>query len=261
MPYSHSPAKAANAAAFDRDGYLLLDVFDQTEISRLQHMVEELVSQRPLPNPRIAIHDALPTASAERFPGNPYATYHVVNTVLAGDKWFALMCEPRLVDVVDSLIGPSVNFDMGFLRLRPPGLRMEAPWHRDVDTDASTDERTVTALIYLSEMRAESGATRVIPKSRGAFHLRDLDSQTVTEEELEAASEPVNASAGSVLFLSPTVVHRGGWNQTAQETGAIVFEYRAAGNLRTAYEDDLAYCDLPVARPGWRLVPPSAWAS
>lgn len=61
--------------------------------------------------------------------------------------------------------------------------------------------------------------------------------------------------AGSILFVSPVAVHRGGENFTDSETRVIAIEYRSAGNPRVdELDEDLAYCDLSIVRPNWRLI-------
>lgn len=246
---------------FQREGYLVRREFDSGDVARLRTMVAELLAARPLPNPRILAHSALTTPDSKRFPSNPYATYHLVNSVLAGDQWLSLAADPRLVDTLVSLLGTSVDLDMSFLRMRPSGLRMDAPWHRDADTDRFGSQLAATALIYLHDMTESSGATKVVPARQG-YHLTSLERQNVAIEDLEDTSMAIEAPAGTVLYLSPTVVHRGGWNQTAQESGVVAFEYRAAGNRRLLDEpEDLALMDLPIARPGWRLTGPVPWTA
>lgn len=254
------PISAADVEHFREEGYLVRQEFSPVEATALQQMVSVLLAAPTFPNARITAHRALEEPDHTRFPSNPYATYHVVNTVLAGDEWLALMADDRLLDSVAKLIGPAIDLDMSFLRMRPPGLRMDAPWHRDADTDAFDDGRAVTVLIYPYAIRADSGSTRVIPATRGYSH-QDLESQGVTIEELERASVAIEVPAGAVLYLSPTVVHRGDWNRTTDDSGVIAFEYRAEGNRRQslASGEDLALTDLPVTRAGWRFKPAAVW--
>jgi hypothetical protein len=255
------PLAPAEVEYFRREGYLFRQEFMFDEVTELQNMVASLLSTPQGRNPRITMHSALDDPDFARFPNNPYATYHVVNTVLAGDNWLSLMADHRIIDTVCELLSPSADLDMSFLRMRPSGLRMEAPWHRDADTDKFDDYRGVTSLIYLHDMTAASGATRVIPASRGYSH-RNLESQNVSVDELESAAIPIEQPAGTVLYLSSKVVHRGDWNRTQNESGVLAFEYRARGNNRhMGIGEDPALTDLPVARPGWRLSMPSHWIS
>lgn len=256
-----APISSSEVEHFHREGYVVRQQFIDDDVVRLRHMVTSLLTRRPLPNPRIVVHSALADPDPSRFPSNPYATYHLVNTVLGGDKWLSLVADQRLIDSVSKIIGSSIDLDMAFLRMRPAGLKMDAPWHRDVDTDRFSDQRAVTALIYLHDMSEASGATSIVPASRGYSHA-SLESQGVTTHELEEAAVPIEQPAGTVLYLSPTVVHRGGWNRTKNESGIVAFEYRAAGTYRDSDEgEDLALLDLPIARPGWRLVGPTPWTS
>lgn len=232
----------AERAAYHRDGFVVLPVFTAEEVRELRDLVHRLVREPGVGHPRLRFHAALETPSPTLDPANPYAVYRVLNTPLAGDRWFELIREPRVLRVLTELIGPDVNFHMGFLRLRPTGLRVSEGWHRDFTTDRHTRPELVTALTYLDDMDEESGATLVWPGS----HLRP---EVPGEQPPAGQAVPVTVPAGSVLFLHCLTVHRTSVNRTARNRSILLHEYKSAAAVELE-PNDSAFADLPLTRGG-----------
>ncbi|MGC5561941.1 phytanoyl-CoA dioxygenase family protein [Streptomyces sp. FR-108] len=229
-------------AAFERDGYLVVDIFSPDEVAELKKLLSGLIDPPASGHPRLYVHAASEKPLPRLDPFNPYAVWKIVNTPLAGDAWFALIQDARVLDVVGELIGPDINFHMGFARLRPTGLRAEEGWHRDLETDRHTLPELVTALIYLDDMDAESGATLVCLGS----HRHDRP----TPEEGEAV--PVLARPGSVLFLHCLTLHRASENTNERHRSILINEYKSARTVEVT-PNDAAFADLPLRRGGRNL--------
>ncbi|MGH8791237.1 MAG: phytanoyl-CoA dioxygenase family protein [Stackebrandtia sp.] len=243
-------------AAFDRDGFVAVDLFSADEVKRMRQMVHDLVASPSSDHPRLRVF----AASQEPVPGldpdNPYAVYKVVNTPLAGDDWFGLIMDPQVLGIVAGLIGPDVNFHMGFLRLRPPGLHVQEGWHRDFDSERHTSPGLITALTYLDEMPIESGPTQVVPGShRDAIDLAALETAPIQVPEPD---QIVHATArpGTVLFLDCLTVHSVADNRTSKNRSILLHEYKAADAVEID-ENDAAFGDLPLARAGWTAQAPA----
>ncbi|MFD9194950.1 phytanoyl-CoA dioxygenase family protein [Streptomyces phaeochromogenes] len=229
-------------AAFERDGYLVVDIFSPDEVAELKKLLSGLIDPPASGHPRLYVHAASEKPLPRLDPYNPYAVWKIVNTPLAGDAWYALIQDARVLDVAGELIGPDINFHMGFARLRPTGLRAEEGWHRDLETDRHTLPELVTALIYLDDMDAESGATLVCPGS----HRHDRP----TPDEGEAV--PVRARPGSVLFLHCLTLHRASGNTTDRHRSILINEYKSARTMEVT-PNDAAFADLPLRRGGRNL--------
>ncbi|MFF0404829.1 phytanoyl-CoA dioxygenase family protein [[Kitasatospora] papulosa] len=224
---------------FERDGYLVADLYSEAEVARLKTMLSPLIDPPLRSHPRLHVHAASGTPLPHLDPFNPYAVWKIVNTPLAGDDWYALIHDERVLDVVGELLGPDINFHMGFARLRPSRLSAEEGWHRDLDTDRHTRPELVTALVYLDDMDAESGATLVWPGS----HLRH-ESEPAADEVV-----PVRARPGSVLFLHCLTVHRASSNTTDRHRSILIHEYKSARTVELT-PNDAAFGDLPLRRGG-----------
>ncbi|WP_405690065.1 phytanoyl-CoA dioxygenase family protein [Streptomyces sp. NBC_01185] len=228
-----------NREAFERDGYLLANLYSEEEVAVLKRMLSGLIDPPASGHPRLYVHAASATPLHHLDPYNPYAVWKIVNTPLAGDDWYALIHDDRVLDVVDELLGPDINFHMGFARLRPSRLSAEEGWHRDLDTDRHTRPELVTALIYLDDMDAESGATLVWPGS----HLRH--EPVPPDDEVV----PVRTRPGSVLFLHCLTAHRASSNTTDRHRSILIHEYKSARAVELT-PNDAAFGDLPLRRAG-----------
>ncbi|MFG2716251.1 phytanoyl-CoA dioxygenase family protein [Streptomyces goshikiensis] len=134
---------------------------------------------------------------------------------------------------------------MGGRSRRRSGRRCRRPcsseegWHRDLETDQHTLPELVTALIYLDDMDAESGATLVWP---GSHHHRE-------PKPSDAESVPVRARPGSVLFLHCLTAHRASTNMTDRHRSILIHEYKSARTVELT-PNDAAFGDLPLRRKG-----------
>ena len=59
----------------------------------------------------------------------------VSDLVVAGDCWFRLATDPRLVLPMADLLGPDVNFHNSFARIKPPHTTAHLDWHQDFPHD------------------------------------------------------------------------------------------------------------------------------
>ncbi|MGW0790603.1 phytanoyl-CoA dioxygenase family protein [Streptomyces sp. NPDC002911] len=228
-----------NRDAFERDGYFVVDLYSEDEVAEMKTMLSGLIDPPASGHPRLYVHAASDTPLPHLDPYNPYAVWKVVNTPLAGDDWYALIHDERVLDVVGELLGPDINFHMGFARLRPSGLTAEEGWHRDLDTDRHTRPELVTALIYLDDMDAESGATLVWPGSHRHHEPVPEDDEVV----------PVRTRPGSVLFLHCLTAHRASKNTTGRHRSILIHEYKSALTVELT-PNDAAFGDLPLRRAG-----------
>lgn len=156
-----------DVAGFQGEGFVVASqIFDLSEVACCRDRVTELVANRP-PMPRMKFSSALSEPRPELLPRNPMAVHHVTNLALAGPEWLELSASLKVADRVAALIGKSVDFDMAFLRLRPPRLALPVPWHRDIETDRFENDEAVTVLICLDNMTSQNGSTRVVSNRHG----------------------------------------------------------------------------------------------
>jgi ectoine hydroxylase-related dioxygenase (phytanoyl-CoA dioxygenase family) len=186
---SADPEAEAHASAIRRDGFVVLaDVLSPAEVDAM----------------RVAL---APYLQGQRMGRNDFEGFHTerVYALLAKDPALALLVEhPRLLAIVDRLLSPSYLLS-AFLAIHVHPGETPQGWHFDDGGCMVPRPRAmhgVSAIWALDRFTAENGATQVIPRS----HLWGEDAPP--PDAGEAVS--ICMSAGSVLVIAGTLMHRGG---------------------------------------------------
>lgn len=159
-----------------------------------------------------------------------------------GPAVFALLTNPRLLDVVESVTGPEIYADpVQHVRMKLParvltvgssdGLNARIPWHHDNGVALpEADEATIlTIWMPLTEATVENGCLQVIPRS----HLGDLAQHCPRPRGAEipvrlidtAAAVPLPMCPGSVLLMHQRTTHSSLDNLSADQV-RISFDLR-----------------------------------
>ena len=140
-----------------------------------------------------------------------FQTRRIFNLIQRGPHFRDVVVEPRLLDMVEALLGVDFLLSGTTSMNLGPG---ETPQLLHADDGMITLPRPhiptlVTTLWALSDFTAENGATRLAPRS----HLRPEMPRPGEVHETIAAEMP----AGSVLFLHGSTWHGGGANSTTDQ--------------------------------------------
>jgi ectoine hydroxylase-related dioxygenase (phytanoyl-CoA dioxygenase family) len=134
--------------------------------------------------------------------------------------YFDLMSNPKILDAVESLIGPEI-FANPVYNVRPKVPKVAAgavPWHQDKSywPDANSNP-VITVWIPLVDATLENGCLHLIPgthKKRAISHGKEnysgtgylaLDDQYVQKRKKEVIALPMQA--GSALFFNDRLIH------------------------------------------------------
>jgi hypothetical protein len=156
-----------------------------------------------------------------------------------GHAVFRLLRSPRLLDVVESILGPEIYANpVQHIRMKLPRRATESvvrsdlgaprtitasvPWHQDngvYETDADGTD-ILTVWLPLNEATVENGCLQVVPRSHG-----DLVAHCVVDgiagipESLLPASEPIPLPMrpGGVLLMDKRTIHGALDNQAADQ--------------------------------------------
>ena len=142
-----------------------------------------------------------------------------------GPAVFRALTEPRLIDVVENLIGPEVYSNpVQHVRIKPPEDQIPidgdynpiikaTPWHQDhgVVMPEADETNMLTVWFPLLDAPVESGCLQLIPRS----HRRELLTHCmgnmgihVPDQSLELDSAiPMPMEAGDVLFMHRHTCH------------------------------------------------------
>jgi ectoine hydroxylase-related dioxygenase (phytanoyl-CoA dioxygenase family) len=166
-----------------------------------------------------------------------------------GPAVFRLLTNPRLLDVVEALIGPEIYSNpVQHVRIKPPEAVMPdgpkdsavaaTPWHQDqgVLTPDADESHILTVWIPITEATAENGCMLVIPGSHRdglALHC----SGTVTQPELHIPDAdlrlhdavPVPMRTGQVLLMNRRTNHASLGNRSDDIRWSFDLRYNPTG--------------------------------
>ncbi len=153
--------------------------------------------------------------------------------------------QPRLMGLLDQLIGPGHRLIQDMALMKPPLKGSEKPWHQDnAYFDWTPLDGIVGVWIALDEATVENGCMQIIPGSHLAgparhYHVRDcqLDDQGVAVDAIEV----VPLKPGGVLFFSGLIHHGTPANQSASRRRALQFHYAAARCRRMTFREHMDY--------------------
>lgn len=194
-----------------------------------------------------------------------------------GAAVFGLLTNSRLLDAVESIVGPEIYSNpVQHIRMKLPkravskqgysGLVSQIPWHQDNGVILpEADEATIlTVWLPLNNATVENGCLQVIPRShRGEIVQHCPSSQGVAiPEQLIAVdhSVPLPMRPGSVLFMTQRTVHSSLDNVTDNEVRlSFDLRYQPVGQPsgRPAFPGFIA---RSKANPESVLRDPVAWA-
>lgn len=155
-----------------------------------------------------------------------------------GGEWMALARHPRILDVVEELIGPNIQLYYSMLMMKPPLEGFAAPWHQDMAFFAHDRARLLACQVYLDDSTHENGCIRVVPGSHrmGLFNHYDQDGRFtgIVTEDISRFDEPggfvtAPVKAGGALLWHGLTLHASDPNRSEKPRRAVVFEYKDPG--------------------------------
>ena len=160
----------------------------------------------------------------------------------------AIMRHPRLVDVVEDLIGPDILCWNAIFWIKEPGTGSFVGWHQDVTYWGLDNRELVTVWVALSEASEDAGCLRVLPGShrltldhdetydpdnlltRGQ-HIRDIDPD-------ETVAMPLRA--GQASFHNVGTAHGSGPNYSTDRRIGLSLHYMPTHTRQTLADWDSA---------------------
>jgi phytanoyl-CoA hydroxylase len=207
----------------------------------------------------------------------PQTGTHRDTPIHVGPAVFRLLTTPRLLDLVEDLMGPEIYSNpVQHIRMKLPkcavaqgghsGLVSQIPWHQDSgvllpEADQST---ILTVWFPLNEATVENGCLQVIPRS----HHGELIGHCPTEKGVAIPDAllpapqavPLPMRPGSVLLMTQRTVHSSLDNVTHDQVRlSFDLRYQPIGQPtgRPAFPGFVA---RSAARPESVLSDPAAWA-
>jgi ectoine hydroxylase-related dioxygenase (phytanoyl-CoA dioxygenase family) len=170
-----------------------------------------------------------------------FAVRRIFEPILRHPTFHDLVFNPKILDVVENLIGPNIQLHHTKLNLKPPSSRQARfEWHQDYPFFPHTNFDLLAVMIYLDESTEENGCLNIIPGSHkwgprnhlfakdGAF-ASQLEDKSVLEDPSRWLKVPV--PAGGMELHHCNMLHSSSANRGTRPRSAMVIQYRAADNV------------------------------
>lgn len=245
MPYEFSQDQIKS---YREQGFVLMpSLFDSDDIERVDQAIDEVVRQAFAAGNYEAVLELEPRSTKEkpvlRRLKSPFDLHEAFRNLATDD---------RLLDRVQSLIGPSIQLQHSKLNMKPAGVGSPVEWHQDLSYFPHTNPDLVTVLVYLDEATKENGCLQVIPRHHHHFlecHTHDGAFAGMITEDVSRYGEPVplQGLAGSAIFMHCMTPHASLANQSSKHRRTLIFEYRAGDSYPIYFSPRVAQ-EARVAR-------------
>ena len=151
-----------------------------------------------------------------------------------------LMRHPRLVEILQDLLGPAVRLHSSKINLKSPRYGSPVEWHQDWAFYPHTNDDLLAVGVMLDDCTSDNGPLLVVPKSHrgptyshhtgdpreGGYFCGAIDPATIAEEIARAV--PLTGRAGSMSFHHVRLVHGSAQNVSSLPRTLLLYEYGAA---------------------------------
>ncbi|MGH3248493.1 MAG: phytanoyl-CoA dioxygenase family protein [Trebonia sp.] len=204
-------------------GYAVVEgLLTPGEVAEMNGAIDEVLSATDI------------TEVAEVEPGDPSVARRIWSPTKRHPAFEKAAANPRLLDKIELLIGPDILFHYSKLHMKAPSVGSVVEWHQDLSYYPHTNTDLVTALIYLDDATVENACLQVLPESHRqglADHYIDgffRGKVTGPGAPDPAKAVPIEAPAGSVVFIHCLLLHYSAPNHSDRLRRAFLPAYRAA---------------------------------
>jgi phytanoyl-CoA hydroxylase len=140
--------------------------------------------------------------------------------------------DPRILDRVQSLIGPDFDLQHSKLNMKPAGVGSPVEWHQDLAYYPHTNDSVLAVLLYLDDADEENGCLQVLSRSHDRYLNHMTPEGTFVGKLCEATGADATlrtlpAPAGSAIFMHGLVPHSSLPNLSQRNRRTLIFAYRA----------------------------------
>ena len=230
-----SPSQVAH---YETEGYLVCnDLLSIAEVEVLSRRMSEIAG---------GAVPSFPIASIEFEPGAngifSDATVRKINQCAEHDAVFmSHATNPKVLDIVESLIGPDIKLFGSQCFMKPPG-GIEKPYHQDSAYFTIEPAELITCWTALDDATIENGCLAFIPgRHRGPlldhdqpWMVGDRVDMQIRDDQIDRACEvQIELKRGSCSFHHSMLLHRSGANQTRHSRRGLAVHYMSSKSCWT----------------------------
>jgi phytanoyl-CoA hydroxylase len=217
---------------YRRDGYLVIPrLIEGEQLAELRALTDRIVSEARGVAASDALYDLEPTHSA--------ALPRVRRLKPAIFKRYAffqaLVREPKIVAILQQLLGPSIRLYGGKLNMKSAGYGSPVEWHQDWAFYPHTTDDVLATGIYLDDCDMDNGPLLVLPGTHhGPTHDHHAEGRFCGAMNPAACdldfskAVPLMGPAGSMTIHHVRLVHGSALNRSNRQRRLLLHEYAAA---------------------------------
>jgi len=236
----------ADVAFYREQGYLVVpEVLDAATLETLRAELAAVLEGARAVTAHTDLYDLEPGHRADDPRVRRVKTPHKFLPAFA-----RLMRDPRLVAIVQALLGPAVRLHSSKINLKAPRYGSPVEWHQDWAFYPHTNDDLLAVGVMLDDCTSDNGPLLVVPGShRGP--VRDhhasgvfcgaVDPATIADDVARAV--PLTGRAGAMSFHHVRLLHGSAQNVSHLPRALLLYEYGAADAWPLLGVKDLAEFD------------------
>ena len=237
---------ATDVAHYRQHGYLVVpDVLDAATVDALRRELAEILEGARGVSAHTDVYDLEPGHRPDRPRVRRVKTPHKFF-----DGFKRLCRHPKLVAILQALLGPAVRLHGSKINLKAPHYGSPVEWHQDWAFYPHTNDDLLAVGVMLDDAISDNGPLLVVPGShRGptydhhadGYFCGAVDPTEVTDEIAKAV--PLTGRAGSMSFHHVRLLHGSAQNVSKLPRALLLYEYAAADAWPLMGVKDLAEFD------------------
>ena len=233
---------------YHENGYLGVEgVLSADEVAELRRVTEGFVQLSASVTDHTDVFDLEPGHTPE----SPKLR-RLKDPVTQHEVYQKFLHHPRILDIVEQLIGPGLRTNGNKLNMKSPEYGSPVEWHQDWAFYPHTNDDLLAVGVSMDEMKYENGCLLVIPGShKGPVYSHHQDGHfagAVTEEVPDAdKAVPIELEAGGISIHHVRTLHASAKNVSSRPRRLLLYQYCApdAWSLQ-GYPNWQAYLDSMV---------------
>ena len=222
---------AAQVAAYREKGFVVVeDVFSAHDVERMRDALAALVDGARGVTGHTALYDLEPAHSPDRPRVRRIKSPHAAHPV-----FHEMARHPRLVEVLQRLLGPAVRLHGAKINMKSAGYGSPVEWHQDWAFYPHTNDDVLAVGVMMDDMTPDNGPLLCIPGSHtGPTHDHHQDGHFVGAMDPDACgvdftqAEPILGRAGSCSFHHVRTVHGSATNTSGEDRRLLLYQVAAA---------------------------------
>jgi len=220
------------AGQYHEKGYVVVeDVFSPAEVQRMRDVLAELLAGARGLDDHTAVYDL----EASHTPDAPRVR-RIKEPHKAHPLFWEMACHPRLVAVLERLLGPAVRLHGAKINLKSAAYGAAVEWHQDWAFYPHTNDDVLAVGVMLDDMTPDNGPLLCVPGShRGPTHDHHQDGCFVGAMDPETcgvdfdSAEAIIGPAGACSFHHVRTVHGSAMNTSGRDRRLLLYQ-AAAGD-------------------------------